>query len=61
MAGCRCMQYLLSYKKGARKSTLRPEDVHDVLIPLFLHKEDAAKDAASKPLRSILSDQARGT
>ena len=28
--------------------------MHDVLIPVWLHKEDAAKDAAGKALRAVL-------
>ena len=57
VAGCRCIQFLISYKKGVRRATLRPEDVHDVMVPLFLQKSDAAKDAAAKALRAALSDQ----
>ncbi len=54
--GCKTMQFLLTYQKRKRLPTLRPEDVHDVLIPLWLHKEDGAKDAAGKALRVPLSD-----
>ena len=55
-AGCRCIEFMLSTKidkQGKRRSSLRPEDVHDVLVPLFLGKEDAAKDAAAKALRKV--------
>ena len=54
--GCKCMEFLLKYEKRKRLPTLRPEDVHDVLIPVFLHKEDGARDAAGKALRVPLSD-----
>ena len=36
--------------------TREPADVHDVLVPLWLHKADAAKAAAGKVLRSVLGD-----
>ena len=49
--GCKCMQFLFSFQKRKRLPNLRAEDVHDVLIPLWLHKEDAAKDAAGRALR----------
>ena len=49
--GCKCMQFLLSFQKRKRLPNLRAEDVHDVLIPLWLHKEAAAKDAAGRALR----------
>ena len=45
------MQFLLSFQKRKRLPNLRAEDVHDVLIPLWLHKEAAAKDAAGRALR----------
>lgn len=57
IAGCRCVRFLLSYQQGVRRSSLRAEDVHDILIPLWLHKEDAAKDAVGKALRRVLSDK----
>ena len=44
------MQFLLSFQKRKRLPNLRAEDVHDVLIPLWLHKEAAAKDAAGRCL-----------
>ena len=57
-SGCKAFEWLVKYKSYARLPTLRPQDVHDVLIPLWLHKEDAAKDAAGKCLRHILSNKA---
>ena len=56
-AGCKAFEWLVKYKSYQRLPTLRPQDVHDVLIPLWLHKEDAAKDAAGKALRHVLSNQ----
>ena len=55
--GCRCMMFLLTWKKGVRVPTLRAEDLHDVLIPVWLHKDDAGKDAAGKALRVVLSNK----
>ena len=57
-AGCRCLEYLVKYAKGKRRGAVRAADVHDVLVPLWLHKEDAAKDGAGRVLRSILGDAA---
>jgi len=54
--GCRALEWLVKYNSYARLPTLRPVDLHDVVIPVWLHKEDAAKDAAGKALRHILSN-----
>jgi len=56
--GCKAFEWLVKYKSYQRLPTLRPQDVHDVVIPLWLHKEDAAKDAAGKALRHVLSNKA---
>ena len=39
-----------------RAALVRPADVHDVLVPLWLAKEDAAKDAVGRVLRAVLGD-----
>lgn len=56
--GCKCLEWLVKYQSYRRLPTLRPQDVHDVVIPVWLHKEDAAKDAAGKALTHILSNKA---
>ena len=56
-AGCLLLDHLVRYQKGKRRRAVRPEDVHDVLVPLWLHKADAAKAAAGKVLRAVLSDR----
>ena len=55
--GLKAFEWLVKYKSYSRLPTLRPQDVHDVIVPLWLHKEDAAKDAAGKALRHVLSNQ----
>ena len=55
-SGCRAFEWLMRYDQCKRLPSLRPQDVHDVLIPVWLHKEGAAKDAAGKALRVPLSN-----
>ena len=40
--GCKALEWLVKYNKYARLPTLRPADLHDVIIPVWLHKEVAA-------------------
>jgi len=56
--GCRALSFLLQWKKGKRRAALSTKDVHDILIPLYLRKQDSIKDAVAKTLRVVLSDQA---
>ena len=42
-AGCLLLDHLVRYQKGKRRHAVRAADVHDVLVPLWLHKADAAK------------------
>ena len=56
-AGCLLLDHLVRYQKGKRRPAVRAADVHDVLVPLWLHKADAAKAAAGKVLRAVLSDR----
>ena len=49
---------LIRMIKGARRSALAASDVHDVLVPLYLSKQDAAKDALAKALRVVISNEA---
>ena len=49
-AGCLLLDHLVRYQKGKRRPAVRAADVHDVLVPLWLHKADAAKAAAGKAL-----------
>ena len=55
-AGCLLLDHLVRYQKGKRRHAVRAADVHDVLVPLWLHKVDAAKAAAGKVLRRVLGD-----
>jgi len=55
--GCRSLTFLITYKKGKRRAALSARDVHDVLIPLYLRKQEVAKDAVMKALRTVLSNQ----
>ncbi len=57
-AGCRCLEWLIRGNKGSRRSALAASDVHDVLVPLYMSKQDAAKDALAKTLRVVISNEA---
>ena len=52
--GLKCFEWLAKHGGYELLPTLRPADVHDVIVPLWLRKEGAAKDAAGKALRHVL-------
>ena len=56
LGGLNCLRYLLKYDEGKRKPAVRAQDVHDILVPLFRGRTDAAKDEACKALRLLISD-----
>lgn len=53
-AGCRCLRSLLAGR--GKKLRLGAEQVHDVLIPLWLRKDGYAKEAVGAALRCVLAD-----
>jgi precorrin-6B methylase 2 len=56
--GARALFHLLRYKKNKRLSALAAKDVHDILVPLFLRKTGAAKEAVMQALRVPMADTA---
>lgn len=54
--GARALFHLLRYKKSKRLSALAAKDVHDILVPLFLRKTGAAKEAVMQALRVAMAD-----
>eukprot|EP00962_Isochrysis_galbana_P030031 scaffold9715_cov113-Isochrysis_galbana.AAC.7 len=54
--GARALFHLLRYKKSKRLSALAAKDVHDIVVPLFLRKTGAAKEAVMQALRVAMAD-----